>query len=303
MSESRSLEIECSSCGATLSVEAHLKTTRCPYCDSPKVVERPPSPDRPQPVFVVPFVVPERDAFERVRKWIGRSRFFAPSAFKRAGVKKTRGVYLPARLYGAVAESEYTAEIGEEYQETRTVKTKNGWRTETVQRIEWRSLSGRRDAYVRDVIVSASKGLPNEELEQVEPFELGALHRYQPALVSGWAAEEASLSAEECLTSARNESHLRIGRELKAFMPGFTQRRIRHRTRFVDEVNDLVLLPLWVFAARWDESKPPVRLLVNGQTGEVWGKVPISWAKVALAVALGLAAVGGIVAAIALGAS
>lgn len=300
---SATLEIECSSCGATLSVEAHLKTARCPYCDSPKVVERPPSPDRPEPAFVLPFVVPERDAFERVRRWVRKSSLLAPSAFKRASLKKTRAVYLPARLYGAVADSDYTAEIGEEYQETRTVRTKNGVQTQTVTRTEWRSLRGRRRAYVQDVLVSASKGLPNEELEAVEPFELGALHRYHPALLSGWSAEEASLSAEACLQAAREESLALVGHEIAAFMPGDKHRNVRHATRLIDEVNDLVLLPLWVFAARWHDEKPPVRLLVNGQTGEVHGKVPVSRVKVALAVLGGLALLGAVVAAFVLAAS
>jgi hypothetical protein len=40
------------------------------------------------------------------------------------------------------------------------------------------------------------------------------------------------------------------------------------------------LLPVWVFAIRYDERKPPIRILVNGQTGKVGGKIPTSWAKV-----------------------
>ncbi len=45
---------------------------------------------------------------------------------------------------------------------------------------------------------------------------------------------------------------------------------------------DLTLVPIWVFAVRYDEKKPPLRILVNGQTGKVFGKIPISWAKIAL---------------------
>jgi DNA-directed RNA polymerase subunit RPC12/RpoP len=290
---SPALDIACESCGATVRVEAHLRTTRCPYCDSPKVVERPPSPDRPDPTFVVPFVLPERDALARVKRWLRRASWFARSGFKEASVRKTRAVYLPAWLYGAVAESDYEASIGEHYQETQTYTSQGKTRTRTVTKTEWYPLAGRRTAYVSDVLVSASKGLPNEELEEVEPFDLRALHRYEPALVSGWIAEEPSLELEACRELARAESLEQVGREIAAFLPGDRQRGLRHATRLQDEVTDLTLLPLWVFAARWADDQPPMRVLVNGQTGEVWGRVPLSWAKITLAVLLGLAIVGG----------
>ena len=130
----------------------------------------------------------------------------------------------------------------------------------------------------------------------VEPFELGALHRYEPALISGWAAEEPSLSLGDCRRLAHAEGLQTVGQELTAFMPGDSSRNVQHSTRLIDEVTDLVLLPLWVFSARYAEDKPPVRILVNGQTGDVHGRVPISWVKVSIAVALGLAVIGSIAA-------
>lgn len=78
-------------------------------------------------------------------------------------------------------------------------------------------------------------------------------------------------------------------------MPGDSHRDLKWETTLTDEVVDLVLLPVFVFAARYAEGKPPVRLLVNGQTGEVYGKVPLSAPKVALAVVLGFLLLGGVV--------
>ena len=55
-----------------------------------------------------------------------------------------------------------------------------------------------------------------------------------------------------------------------------------------------MLLPVWSFAVRYAEDRAPVQILVNGQTGRVGGKVPISAIKVTIAVLFGLAVVGGI---------
>jgi hypothetical protein len=46
---------------------------------------------------------------------------------------------------------------------------------------------------------------------------------------------------------------------------------------------------VWVCAVRHHPQKEPVRLLVNGQTGAVHGRVPVSWGKIAAAVGVGLA--------------
>ena len=54
----------------------------------------------------------------------------------------------------------------------------------------------------------------------------------------------------------------------------------------------LTLLPVWVLPVRYAPDKPVVRLLVNGQTGRVFGDPPRSWLKIALAVGLALGVVG-----------
>ena len=99
-------------------------------------------------------------------------------------------------------------------------------------------------------------------------------------MVSGWISEEPSLAREECLQLGRSESTTRVGRLLHRFMPGDSHRDLQHATELHDESLDLVLLPVWIFSIRYHERKPPIRILVNGQTGKVGGTIPTSWAKV-----------------------
>lgn len=163
------LEVQCEECGATLAVETHLRTARCPYCDSTSVVERPPTADRPTPSFVIGFLADRDAALARVRTWLRSRHLFAHSGLKGAAVDKTSGVYVPAYLYGAVAHTRYTAKIGEDYTVTETYTTTDSkgnttTHTRTRTETEWRDLSGEHAGYVQDVLVSASAWLPNEEL-------------------------------------------------------------------------------------------------------------------------------------------
>lgn len=293
--------VECAECGATLQL-GRYRTAVCPYCACPTVVERPATPDRPRPVFVVPFTVPRERAQAAVRSWLARRRLVHRS-FARARVEDIRGIYLPAGLYSAVVSADYAAEIGEHYTVvetyTTTVNGKTVTRTRTRTKTEWRSLSGRHAAYATDVLVTASRGLPNHELAQVEPFDLRALRRYDPALVSGWLVEEPSLDLEQCTELARDEATAEEHERLSAFLPGDSHRDVRAQVSVREETIDPVLVPVWVLAVRPRAAEAPLRVVINGQSGEVVGPEKISpvkillWVLAAAALVLGFALAAG----------
>jgi hypothetical protein len=81
---------------------------------------------------------------------------------------------------------------------------------------------------------------------------------------------------------ARSEVTAQLGRKLEAFMPGDSHRNLRHTAEFLEETAALVLLPVWIGTARYGADEQRVRVLLNGQTGEVVGRVPKSWWKITL---------------------
>ncbi len=285
------LEITCEACGAKILFEALHRTARCPYCDSPSVIDRPATPDRPDPVFAVGFSIDRNEATIRMRRFIAQKKL-APPGLRGKTAEKVSGVYLPTYLYSAIASSSYRATIGEDYYVTEVSRDSKG-RTSVKRRrkTEYYQLQGPHRSYVGDVVVTASRGIPNDEIEAVEPFDLGSLRRFSPAMVSGWVSEEPSLTRDECLQLARRESTTKIRDVVRRFMPGDSCRGLESRTALSEEAVDLVLLPVWVFAIRYRDDKPPIRLLVNGQTGKAWGKIPISWKKVAIITGVVLGAI------------
>jgi len=237
----------------------------------------------------MPFELGEARARELVGAWLRSRGFFRDPRLRSASIDDMRGVYVPAYLYAAVARSDYAAEIGENYTETETYSTKNEkgetvLRTRQVTKTEWRSLTGRRAGYVMDVLVTASRGLHNDELEQVEPFDLARLRRYEPALIAGWIAEEPTLARDACWELARREAVGKIEQMLAAFLPGDSQRNLRHSTRLEHESLALLHVPVWILAARHDPERPPLRIVMNGQTGEIFGRAPLSIVRIVLVV-------------------
>jgi hypothetical protein len=298
--------LQCEGCGAQISVEAGLRTTRCPFCAAPAVIERPCEQDLGQPTFVLGFVITEADARARARRWINRA-WLAPGGFRRADVGELRGIYVPAYLYTAAAHVRYTASIGEDYTVTETYTTTDSKgrtvvRTRTRIETEWRSLEGPWAAYVDDLVVTASRGVPNAELEAIEPFDFRALRRYTPTVLSGWTAEDPSLDQPTCLNTARQEAKEQISKRLEQHMPGDRHRGLHYEINLEDEALELVLVPVWVLAVRYRPDRPPVRLLVNGQTAALGGRAPRSALKIAILVVTALAAIALVAAAVWLGA-
>lgn len=295
------MDFGCSNCGAALRVDATLRTTKCPYCASPQLVQREPQAGRIEPAFTLGFALGEEPARERVRGWLQTRGFFREPRLKSAEIIDLKGIYVPAFLYTATAHAKYSVDIGENYQETETYTTTDSKgntvvRTRIVTKTEWRSLFGTFSAYVADVLVTASRGIGNAELEAVEPYDLLQMRRFAPAMLSGWIAEEPTMQAHECMQLARGETMAHLGSRLERFMPGDSHRELQFDTQLENESADLVHVPMWVLAARHDPQKPPVRILVNGQSGKVVGVAPLSWLRIILVVSSVLAALGGLVA-------
>ncbi len=289
--------VECRNCGAQMELAGLARTSTCPYCALPSVVERPPTRDRPRPRFAIGFVVTRDQARDAARQWARSLGFFTPSSLRHAALDDLHGIYLPAYLYSAAARSRWSAQIGEDYTETETYTVTNAkgereTRTRTVVRTEYWTLGGDHVTFVSDVLVTASKAMPNDELEGIEPFDLRLLRRYDPAIVSGWIAEDPSLTAEQCFKLARDEAVVRVGNALTGFMPGDRYHGLTYNTSFERESIDLALVPVWVLAVRYAPDKPPLRVSVNGQTGRVFGHAPTDWRRVAVVVAIALLIVG-----------
>jgi len=283
----------CGNCGAALAFEG-VRTETCPYCACPNFVERPPAAGQPDPRFVIGFVGDVVVARRAIERWMGSRTWFADAAIKRARIEDLRGIYVPAYLYSAVAHTTYSAQIGENYTETETRKRDGKEETRTVTRTEYRPLAGTHVGYVTDVVVSASLGLSHGELQRVEPFDFRQMRRYQPAVVSGWITEEFSRTQGECERASRQEALDLIGVKLRRFMPGDSHSDLEWRSQIAWESMEPVLVPTWVLALRYRENKPPVRIVINGQTGKIAGKTPLAWWKIALA-ALVAAVIAGVI--------
>lgn len=292
----------CEQCGAEVIVDPQQRSYVCPFCDSTYVVEfTRDETGRQQPEFVIGFAVTAEQAKEKFRDWIKRNGWFNPGDLPTGAVEdKQRGVYLPFWSFPMLAESNWSAQIGEHWQRTETYTTmENGkmvTKTRTVTETEWWPLSGRHHRFYSGYLVSGSKGLPQREALRIMPFNLPALKRYEPYYLAGWMCEEYSIDQQPALAMCQQEYQAQEERNVRAFLPGDTASSLTVQTRFRNISSDLCLLPVYILSYRYKEQL--YRFLVNGQTGKIAGDKPLSWQRIGIAVGCGVILLAAIVIAI-----
>ena len=290
----------CKNCGAEVAVDPDQRSYVCAFCDSSYVVEfTPEQTDRQPPEFVIGFAVTPDQAMEKFRRWLAQNAWFRPGDLKSARIhEKLKGIYLPFWSFSMLAESGWSATVGEYWYKTETyTTTRNGktvTRTRRVRKTEWWPLSGNHHRYYSHYLISGSRGLPQRDADRVKPFHLAALTRYAPYFLAGWLGEEYSVRRDEALATCKEEFHRREHRNVSALLPGDSYRDLRLETRFGQINSDLILLPVYLLSYRY--GKKLYRFMINGQTGKTAGDKPLSWRKIALAVGIGVLTVAILVA-------
>lgn len=272
----------CSNCGASEAIPATTSATRCAFCTNPLVVDTTQATRVPSD-NVVPFRVDKKGAEAAFAQWLA-GLWFRPSDLRTAArLDHIRGVYIPSWVFSAQVHSDWQAEAGYHYYEWETVMVEGKPQQRQVQKTRWERAWGVHDFAYLDIVVEASKGLTEDELRSLEPFDLAnPMVGYQDDYLAGFEAECLSSSAVE----AFRHGHARIeGMERSAcaqLVPGDTHRSLQVRTQSFNVTAASTLVPVYVAAYVYAETV--YRLLVNGQTAKVSGKAPWSWVKITAAI-------------------
>lgn len=257
--------------------------------------------DKGEPVDrVAPFEVPRKRAGSLLKGYL-QEHWLAPESVRKAArPEELRGVLVPFYVFDAVARSRFSATVGIHWYRTETYTTtvdgKTVTRTRQVKETDWHPFQGSHARRWMDHLVSASRGLVEAEANALEPFDVGKALPWDPSLVAGVEAEHPTIPHEEARETAGQElARLEQQTIASRHLPGDTHRSLQSSTASEIERMQLVLLPVWV--AAFPGPKGSIRLLVNGQTGEVVGQVPRSWTKVGCLIAV-IVAIAGIVIAV-----
>lgn len=263
-------EYQCHSCGAVIMTEADTTATTCSFCGSSVVLG-----DRLSgelaPVKVIPFSISKEEAVAAFKKWC-RNGLLTPKGFMSADrIKSMTGMYVPFWLYDVYNDVQVHAHATR----VRTY-TRGDYRITETQHYEvYRELS----LDYRKLPVDASEKMDDTLMDRLEPFPYDQLKPFKTPYLAGYIAEKYNYDDEELKPRMEEKIKPYIDSAIAASISGYTS--VSYREKRVDSTvqrADYVLLPVWM--VNYDFKKKEHTFAMNGQTGKVVGKPPISFAKV-----------------------
>ncbi len=274
----------CQQCGGETVYDALETADCCPFCGSTSVMPVADSEDVMAPGGVVPFAISQEKAAELFKGWIGKKLFAPNDAKKSCSAKDINGVYLPYWTYDSDTTSPYTARVG--YDER--VKRGDHYETKTT----WKNTSGVYSEFIDDYTVFGSKKSDNNPyIKSVSQFDFSKLRPYSPEVVAGFAAERYSVGLDEGWDIAKKGINQRLNSNMKAEIKKRTRAdrvdRLQFSTVYDNITFKYLLAPIWLASYKYRDQV--YNIVINGQTGKVAGKTPISVIKVLIAIAIAIA--------------
>ncbi len=281
-------KVVCESCGAEAIYDALQTSAVCEYCGSNHVMEASAADTEP-PNGVVGFLIDVKEAGARFSSWL-KGKIFTPSKAKKSAKPEAfKGIYLPYWTFDADTTTSYTARYGIDRTET---DSKGNSRTVT----DWYRTSGVYDEFIDDCLVCATDRHNPDIINRINPFDTSKCKPYDPEYVSGFISERYTIGIKSAWETAKGliQRRLRSNIESDIMHRHHADRvdSLSMSTQYANKKYKYIVLPVWMSSFTYKNKV--FRFMVNGQTGKVGGKAPVSPLRVAIAAILGAAALYGL---------
>lgn len=265
-------EFHCNSCGATVITDPLTTATNCSFCGSNMVLSNRLE-GRQKPEYIIPFKISKEQAMEAFRTWCKKG-LLTPSGFMTADrVKSITGLYVPFWLYDVNCDGEALAHCTK----VRTYEQGDYIYTETKHYEVHRQVNLSYDLVPAD----ASEKMDDLLMEKIEPFHYDSLTNFNMPYLAGFLAENYSYDSNALFPKIKSRVHSYVSSFIRNTITGYTTVNIQHENIEVHKNNvHYVLFPVWMVC--YDYKKSEHTFAMNGQTGKIVGKPPLSIYKIIL---------------------
>ena len=255
---------KCQSCGAEIVGESTTVSSECPYCGSP-VVMKGMATGINKPDFIIPFKIDKNQAGQAL-KTLYKGKHFIPKAFKLTNkIKEIQPVYVPFWLFDCNAHASCT------FDATR-VRT---WSDKDYNYTQTDYFTAVRDGDMKftKVPVDGSFKMDDAYMDSIEPFDYSGLLDFDPAYLSGFAANKYDMDAKACFPRAQERIRGTMQSELKSTVTGYSGvTPVSTQINATNSTYHYALMPVYMVTTKY--AGELYTFAVNGQTGKVTGKIP-----------------------------
>lgn len=264
-------EFHCKNCGAVLITDTQTTATTCSFCGAGVVLgER--LAGSLAPAKVIPFTISKEQAQEAFVKWCKKGRL-TPNDFMNANrIKNITGLYVPFWLYDLNGRGEAEATCTR----VRTYTHGDWIYTETKYYHVYRKV----DLNYQRVPCDASKKMDDHMMDKLEPYEYSNLKDFNMPYLAGYIAEKYDYDDTKLLPRMKERVSSYVDSYLRSTINGYTTVNYHRKDINIRQKRaDYTLLPVWMVC--YDYKQAEHNFAMNGQTGKIVGKPPLSGAKIA----------------------
>lgn len=267
----------CPSCGAEIITDETTAATFCFYCHNPIVLAGKLEGEY-LPDGIIPFKITKDEAIERFQNWIQKKKFIPRGFYSKRQIEKMSGIYFPYWIYGCETDCYMNG----------TARDIRIWRVGDIEYTETKTFSIRRAGKItfQHLPKTALQKAQNAMLKGIFPYEFGAVEQFHMGFLSGFQAEKRDIEKSGLMGEIRQEIQKFSEKRMRDTVSGhnsFRTESYNHTIR--TEEFQYTLLPVWILTYR-EKGNQLYYFAMNGQTGEIVGKLPVAKKKL-----FGLAAV------------
>ena len=262
----------CDSCGGEWSVGTYELAGKCPYCFQYVIYDKRVEGEY-EPSKILPFKIGKEQAKSVIRIEY-KKKMYAPSSFlAEANLEKMEGYYVPFWLYNFNVNVNFRGK-GIRERIATDVKTDN-------VTTSYYDIHRNFDAGFRRVPADASMNMPNEIMDNMEPYDYTELENFDPKYVSGFLGEiynfDAKNYAHRAKEKIKSDAQGLLDKSLSNFI---TVTTIENKMEFEEKETIYALLPVWKYLYTYRGKE--FEYYINGQTGKVIGEAPFSKGKLVI---------------------
>lgn len=256
----------CPSCGAELICDETTAATSCPYCGNNAII---PGQFRGalKPELVIPFQIGKDEAVKALKAHYKGKPFLPKSFSDENHIQEIKGIYVPFWLFDGQAEADVS------FAATRsTVMVTGRERITTTRHFDVRRAG---TVSFEKIPVDASKKMPDDYMDSLEPFRYDAMVPFSTAYLPGFFADIPDVSIEECSLRAElratDTAVESMSRQVSGYETCIPTRKDAQLRR--GKVR-CALLPVWLLSTQWEGQN--FLFAMNGQTGKMVSDLPVS---------------------------
>ncbi|WP_133015535.1 hypothetical protein [Clostridium cuniculi] len=260
----------CPRCGAEIVADNTTTATFCCYCHGPVVLSDKFNGEF-KPSKVIPFKIDKDKAIENFINW-SKKKWFLPSEFSSSKqLEKITGIYIPFWI----VDSNVTGQMSARGKKIKTWVSGDYKYTKT----DIYNIYREANLIFKNVPSNASSKMDDKIMESIEPYDSREFKEFSIAYLPGFFSEKYDKTKEQVLPLI--ESKIRLGTNdiLRNSINGYSiVDVVGTHENFNKTSCNYALMPVWMMT--YSLGSKNYIFAMNGQTGKVFGALPVSKVKI-----------------------